>query len=203
MSDKSPDGNDDGHDAHKAHARQIAIAEMIANAIVALPGSIGTAGFKTSPARGFAIGTMIVCVVTVALGNVANSSQYPFYALGFGTALYAGLAGLACGGLWWTHKAGPLPMPLRRALFLAGAVSLSVLSCTVVTAILFEWGQMRAGSALGSALLGILGAIVIYAVILNKFAIIFVALMVGWTLVWRFVVNASAERRATDASESG
>jgi hypothetical protein len=142
---------------------------------------------------------MIISIATVALGDIVGFTKDPYLTFGFGTALFAGLSGLACGGFWWANQAGEPPMPIWRALFLGGAAALSILACAVVFATFINLGQMTSSNGIAGLLLGVLGIIAAVAFILEKFAIIVITLMVGWAVVWRFVVNASATRRATAA----
>lgn len=197
MSNESPGGNDGGLDFRKTHARQFALAEMIASGVAAVPGI--ARGLKT-PVEGFALGAMCVSVAAVALGDIVGFTKDPYLTFGFGTALFAGLSGLACGAFWWARTAGELPVPIWRALFLGGAVSASILSCAVVFAAFVSLGQMGSGSAIVAVFLGVMGIIMVFSFILKKFAIVLLALMIGWALVWRLVVNASIARRAAEAN---
>ncbi len=167
---------------------------MIASTIVAFPRIVTE--FKV-PTGGFAIGAMIVSISAAALGDVVGFTKEPFLTFDFGTALFAGLSGLALGGFWRAIIAGELPMPIWRALFLGGAVSLSISTFAAVFATFLALGQMRSGIV--GIFLDLLFILLVPGLVFLKFAPTLITLMVGWALVWRVVVNASAARRATVA----
>ena len=80
-------------------------------------------------------------------------------------------------------------MPITRALFLAGVISLMILACMVMAATAAQVWWIGWRKATDSIPLLILLVIVFAGDICKKFALILVAFMVGWTLFWRSVVN--------------
>lgn len=145
-------------------------------------------------AWGFATGTALMCIATLVIGSwlpPIGAVRVDFIAV-----IFAALSGTPYGYLWWWHQAGDLPMSVPRALFLCGTVSLSILffmpaAVAVIAAMNHNVGWRD--QIWNGFVTGLMGCLVA----LQKFALPLLALMVLWTLLWRFVVNRRHAARST------
>ena len=136
-------------------------------------------------AWGFAMGTVLVCIATLVIGNKLPPRDT--MGMDVTAVVLAVVFGTSCGYLWWWHMAGDLPLSARRALFHAGAVVFCVLSCASIVA-----GAVVAAGLNGAFIMHprfLPSWVQMDVMLVRKFALPLLALMIPWALLWRFIVN--------------
>ena len=133
----------------------------------------------------FAMGTVLVCIAALVIGN--KLPPHERMRVDLAAFLLTVLSGTACGYLWWWYTAGDLPMSIRRAVILGGAVVLSVLGCASIAALAVVAVELWGSDV--QWLTFVFFWVMTSLMVLQKSTLPLLALMIPWALLWRVVVN--------------